>query len=348
MKLEEKIKMFNDIFAPKSGEKVLFLIDKPHGDIKDNDGWKESRGMANEWYNIFKEMGNKRGFSVDLMEFKTSGMHNAPISKDIIDTIKKSNLVLAVVEYSVSSSLLPICFTKDNITRGAVMYLEKIMEETVFKANYAEVKKYAIAIENMLNKAIGAEIIFSTGDNLFIDLRNRVAKSDRGDCTKKGQFINFPSGEGFTPPYEGASDEIDQFGPSKTRGILPVDYNGELVKYVIKNNRIVDIIGKGKKAEEMEKFFNENESRRNIAELGVGCNPKAVITGNVALDEKVGLHIAYGKSTHFGGKIDSDMHLDIVYAKSCPIEGTTLTLINEDGSKIELIQNAELSYDLLK
>ena len=28
-------------------------------------------------------------------------------------------------------------------------------------------------------------------------------------------------------------------------------YDGELVKYVVKNNRIVEIIGNGKKAEEM-------------------------------------------------------------------------------------------------
>ena len=30
------MKMFNDVFAPKSGEKVLFLIDTPHDNIKDN------------------------------------------------------------------------------------------------------------------------------------------------------------------------------------------------------------------------------------------------------------------------------------------------------------------------
>ena len=36
---EEKIKMFNDVFAPKAGEKVLFLVDLPHNDIKDNEKW---------------------------------------------------------------------------------------------------------------------------------------------------------------------------------------------------------------------------------------------------------------------------------------------------------------------
>ena len=44
MNEEEKIKMINDVFAPKPGEKVLVMYDIPHGDIKDNDGWKE------KWY----------------------------------------------------------------------------------------------------------------------------------------------------------------------------------------------------------------------------------------------------------------------------------------------------------
>jgi len=82
--------------------------------------------------------------------------------------------------------------------------------------------------------------------------------------------------------------------------------------------------------------------------LGIGCNPKAIVTGNVLEDEKVGLHIAYGTSTHFGGKIQSDTHLDIVYAKGCPVEGITVTLINKDGSKTEIIRDAMLRYELLK
>ena len=54
--------MFNDVFAPKSGEKVLFLVDIPHNDIKDNKNWKERRKMAKEWYDTFNEIGKKKIF----------------------------------------------------------------------------------------------------------------------------------------------------------------------------------------------------------------------------------------------------------------------------------------------
>ncbi len=348
MNYEEKIKLFNDVFAPKPGEKVLVIYDVPHGNIIDNDEWKDRREIAYEWYETFKKMGASEGFSVDISKYNSPGLHNTQLSKDIIDKISRYNLVLVFMEFSISSTLIRIVSAKDSITRAAGLHPERRMEDGVFKANYPEIRKYAIAIKKMLNKAIGAEINFSTEDYLFVDLRNREAHSDEGDCTKTGQYINFPSGEGFIAPYEAVSEEIHEFGKSKTEGVWPVSYKGKLLKFIVKNNKIEYIDGEGLLADEARKFYSENNTRKNIAELGIGCNPKAVVTGNVLEDEKVGLHIAYGTSTHFGGKVQSDTHLDIVYAKGCPVEGMSLKLVYEDGKKIELIKDAQLRYDLLK
>ena len=345
----DRIQMFKDIFAPKPGEKVLFLVDTPHGNLNDSDAWAARREMAQDWYKAFKEMAAEAGFSINMLEYAATGQPNAPIPQEVIDAARKSNLVIAMTEYSATSSLKPVCDAKDTITRCVSMpTVEKRMEETAFRADYAAIRIYATAIERMLNDAVGAEIVFSTGDTLYIDLRYRVAESDRGDCSKAGQFINFPSGEGFKVPYEATPGEASKFGESRTEGVLPVSYNGELVRYVVGNNRIVDIVGDGKKAKVMHTFFAENDTRRNIAELGIGCNPEAVVSGNVLEDEKVGLHIAYGTSVFLGGKVESDVHQDIVYAKGCPIEGTALVLIGADGAKTELIRDAVLRYDLLE
>jgi len=341
--------MFESVFAPKPGEKVLFIIDMAHGSLDDSDAWAALREMAQDWYKAFKKMGAEMGFSVDILKYEATGRHNAPIPKEVVDAARRSNLVIAMTEYSASSSLKPVCDAAKTITRCASMpTVERRMEETAFRANYDQVRAYATAIERMLNDAVGAEIAFSTRDNLYIDLRYRVAESDSGDCSKTGQFINFPSGEGAKAPYEATPEEAIRFGESRTEGVLPARYDTELVRYVVRQNRIVDVLGNAKKASEMRTFFAENDTRRNIAELGIGCNPNAIVTGNILEDEKVGLHIAYGMSTHLGGKVKSDMHQDIVYAKGCPIEGTTVTLINADDARIELIRDAILQYDLLK
>lgn len=305
--------------------------------------------MVQEWYSIFQKMGAKTGFSVSLLEYPATGMHNTSIPDEVVRAIRKSHLVLAMTEYSASAPLISLCRTKDSHTRGASMPgVEKRMEHTAFQADYQMVKRYALTIQKMLKNAIGADIRFSTGDTLFLDLRNRVANADTGECTSPGQFINFPSGEACKVPYEAAADEITQFGESKTAGIWPASIDGEPMTFIVKNNRIVNIIGAGKKAEGLRMFFQENETRRNVAELGIGCNPKAIITGNVLEDEKVGLHIAYGISTQLGGKVTSDMHEDLCYSKGCPVEGTSVVLRNVDGSTTELIRDALLRYELLR
>lgn len=349
MKIQEKIKMFNDVFAPKPNEKILFLYDIPHDNIKDNEIWRNRRKMVEEWFKIFQNMSKKIGFFVTILEFKATGIQNTPIPNKLLDILSKYNLIIAMTEFSISSSLLRICKENELTARIASMpYVEKRMEKSAFKADYRDVKRYAINIEKILNKTIGAKVVFSTGDELYIDLRNRVAQSDRGDCTKPGQFINFPSGEGFKSPYEALPDEIDRFGKSKTEGFWPIDYLGEIVRYRVKNNRIVEIIGDGKNAKIMRDFFKEKPSRGNVAELGIGCNPSAVVSGNPLEDEKVGgLHIAYGMSTHIGGKITSDIHLDISYPKGAPIEAKTLTLYRTDGSTLDLIKNSLLQYRLI-
>ena len=350
MKHEEKIKMFNDVFAPKSGEKVLFLIDMPHDNIKDNTTWKDRRKMAKEWYQTFKELGAKKEFTVDIQYYDATGVHNAIIPQETIELASTYNLLMAMTEYSGTSSFLSFRKRKDLNIRGASMpTIERRMETTAFKADYQLVQTYADNIKDMLIKAVAAKIHFSTGDQLFMDLRNRQGHADGGDCTKPGQFINFPSGEGYIAPYEAADDEIEEFGESKTEGILPDNQHGDLIKYKVEHNRIVDIIGEGESVDDMRGFFNENASRRNIAELGVGCNPNAVVTGNILEDEKVsGLHIAYGMSIQLDGKVKSDMHQDICFPKGLPAAAKTLTLINEDGSTIDLIQNSELQYDLIQ
>jgi hypothetical protein len=345
----ERKKLINDVFAPKSGEKILLIVDIPHHHIVDTDYWKNRRKLVADWFQTLKSMGEEKGFFVDLIKYNATGKHNGPLPHDLKNKIRKSDLFFAMTEFSATSSLVSICHDRDSKTRGASMpRIERRMEETALKADYTKIRSYSVCLKHKLDKTIAAEIYFSTSDKIFIDLRNREAGADTGECKQPGQIINFPSGEAWKAPYEGVSIEVKKFGVSKTQGILPAMYDGELVTYVVKENRISDIFGEGKIASTMRDLFNEEDSRRNIAEFGIGCNPQAVVTGNTLEDEKAGLHIAYGMSKHLGGKVMSDLHQDICYSKGCPIEAISVILEGKDGTKTHIIKNSELQYDLLK
>jgi len=351
MNQAEKIKLITDVFAPQPGEKILILVDTPHDQITINPVWQERITMAHQWQEIFEIIGQENNFtnySVDYLEFPATGINNSPLPTELLDKLSEYNLVCALTEFSASSSLKPLCHRPDIQFRVASMPgIEPRMENTSLKADYQQVKRYALALQNFLNQAESCDITFSTGDQLHLDLRNRTAQADKGECNTPGQFINFPSGEAFKVPYEGTENEIAQFGPSQSQGILPYQENDQLVKFIIQENKITDITGHPQLADQLRQYLWQNPSRLNLAELGLGCNPEAVVTGNILEDEKVGLHIAYGTSAHLGGQIVSDIHQDIVYAKGCPVEGTELILNLTTGEKITIIRNSQLDYSLL-
>ena len=115
----------------------------------------------------------------------------------------------------------------------------------------------------------------------------------------------------------------------------------------------IDVRGKGSEAEEMRQRLNQEEALRNIAEVAIGCNDKALVTGNVLEDEKAGFHWAYGRSDHLGGTVGPDdfssphrvYHKDIVYARGNPIVCQRLDFIFEDETKRTAIVDGELRME---
>jgi aminopeptidase len=77
-----------------------------------------------------------------------------------------------------------------------------------------------------------------------------------------------------------------------------------------------------------------------IAELGIGMNPvidRAI--GYILTDEKIGgsVHVAFGRSTGYGGKVTSAMHWDFVTAPD-----VTLEVEYRDGRRHLLIKGGKL------
>ena len=74
----------------------------------------------------------------------------------------------------------------------------------------------------------------------------------------------------------------------------------------------------GTGAAQLETVFAElGDAARNIAELGIGTNPAARLSGNILESEKVAgtAHVALGASRHIGGTVDVPFHQDGVIAR---------------------------------
>ena len=60
----------------------------------------------------------------------------------------------------------------------------------------------------------------------------------------------------------------------------------------------------------MELLTAHGEDGTNLAELGIGTNEKAILTGNILEDEKIlgTAHVAFGASAAIGGKVQVPVH----------------------------------------
>lgn len=355
-------KLFADVFEPEAGETAAFFVDLPHGEIADTQAWQERRKMAERWRGALREFGDDRGFEVmPLVTFEATGMNNGQLPANgnldgapvLLEEIGgRATLILAMTEFSASAPLIGWTKRFPKLRAASMPRVALEMEATALAADYAQVARSCERLRVRLAAAERAEIEFSTGDEFLFDFRFRVAEADDGYLHRDApepRLINLPSGETFTAAYEG-----ERGVPSLTGGVLPVPYEGETVRLRVNQNRVEEVIGDGVASRNLREFLFADVGRRNIAELGLGCNPMARVWGNVLEDEKAGPHIALGRSEHLGGVTGPDAfadprhvwHEDFVYARQSPIQIQRLNLVGAAGQRELLFENGSYVPEL--
>lgn len=354
--LTQEEQLLVDVFDPQPGESVLVMVDVPGSGVPDNQAWQERREMADEWQAMFSELASFLDFNVQpLLTYEATGGPNSPLPESGIqdgveinleETIAASNIVVALTEFSATAPLIELTEQYPDLRAASMPMVMRRMEETALAADYSEIARKSEILADKLDAAVGAEVYFSSGHEMYFDLRYRSAHADDGQLHKDKEgmrVINLPSGEAYIAPYEGERSGE----PSMTEGMLPVqcEVDDVAVGRVVEN-RIVEVQGDGPCAAEGQQILEVDPAMTNVAEFGLGVNEKAVATGNVLEDEKVvGMHFAIGLSEHIGGTLGPDdfqdpanaVHRDFVYPKDGPIEISSLILIYQDGSSEQII-----------
>ena len=77
----------------------------------------------------------------------------------------------------------------------------------------------------------------------------------------------------------------------------------------------------------MELLTPHGPDGTNVAELGIGTNEEAILTGNILEDEKIfgTAHVAFGASAGIGGTVQVPVHLDaVVMEPTVEVDGETI------------------------
>ena len=217
-----------------------------------------------------------------------------------------------------------------NGTRGATLpgITEETMQRTLV-ANYWKIRERSIKYTEILNKGKRVRLITKAGTNITLSIEGRRAYADTGIYTESGSFGNLPAGEAYIAPIEGTAE-----------GIIVIDGSmagiGVLDKPIILRveKGYVSEISEGRSANILENILNKyGKEAKNIAELGIGTNDQAIITGFTLEDEKVmgTVHIAVGDNSSFSGKVEVNSHLDgIINKPTLFIDGEKII----DGGKL--------------
>ena len=162
------------------------------------------------------------------------------------------------------------------------------------------------AVAALLTEASAAHLSCPLGTDITFDLAGREGLPDDGELSRPGAFGNLPCGEGFIAPLGGdgtvVASSLAQLGLSPEPAMLTVTAG-----------RISAAEG-GLGPAFIERLRAHGDPGTNLAELGVGTNECATLTGNVLEDEKIlgTVHVAFGASAGIGGTVSVPIHLDVV------------------------------------
>lgn len=178
------------------------------------------------------------------------------------------------------------------------------------------------AVAALLTDAEDAHLTCPHGTDLRLDLRGRDGISDEGDLSAPGAFGNLPCGEGFASPAGGE-------GTIATSALGDIGLTEEPVLLIVRGGALAGAEGGG---DATRRFLATLDAHgplgRNLAELGIGTNDRATLTGNVLEDEKVlgTVHVAFGASAGIGGTVTVPVHLDVVVLEPTLRIGATQVL----------------------
>jgi hypothetical protein len=125
----------------------------------------------------------------------------------------------------------------------------------------------------------------------------------------------------------------------------------EVVRYRIVQNKAVEVLSQGRVSDGEARRISEEPAYANIAELGFGVLKDFGLgpVGVTLLDEKLGLHIAFGRSDHFGGAVgvkdfsspEAVIHIDRIYiSETAPrIRVESVCLAYPDGDTLDLMRD---------
>lgn len=370
---QELVALVQRVFQPRPDERALaILVDLPDAKVPDDANWAARRDIALDWLAELQAHRAELGLEAHLVLYPNVHTNNGELPErawlhqggplptvDALDPAASLSftelyathpILIALTKFSATAPLK--LAAKKHPIRAATMPGFRADMIPALRLDYTEVNRRVNLLKDLLDRAEGADFQFATPDgpcDLHVDLRHRTGHASGGLLPTPGVAGNLPSGEAYIVPYEG---ELPG-DPSRTAGIMPVQFGAEVVRYRLTGNKALAVVSEGPKSREEAALLAKEPAYGNLAELGLGVLAAFGVKpiGEILLDEKLGLHLAFGRSDHFGGQVgptdfsslDAVIHIDRVYVPETQpdVQVLSVVLTLADGSRVPLMKDGE-------
>lgn len=290
-------KVINTCIGVQPGEQVLIITELSKLSI--------AQALATETYRVGAEP------AICIMQPRIQDSQEPP--KEIAAAMMASDAFISVVGKSITHTQA----VKSAIaagSRGLVLthFTEDMMVSGGIEGDFEQLKPVCIA---MAQAMAGAEkIVLTSPSGTHLEYSARGRRGNNLYCmVEKGQFSTLPTVEANVSPLEGTANGVivaDGSIPYIGIGVLE-----EPVTLKVEEGRIVEITG-GRQAKMLaDDLAAKNDPNvYNIAEHGVGLNPKCRFCGFMLEDEGVygSCHIGIGTSITLGGTVKASCHYDVI------------------------------------
>jgi leucyl aminopeptidase (aminopeptidase T) len=256
----------------------------------------------------FWEAARVKGAEVILAEMlprKNSG-EEPPVP--IAQLMAESDVVLCPTTKSLSHTQARRIASARGARIASLPTITKEMVVRCLTADYGSIAALTKRVTEKLSRGSKFEVESELGTSLELERQDRTVRADTGLLTQRGDFGNLPAGEAFFAPMEGTANGKIVFDGS----VADLGKLAEPIELQVENG-IARIVSTSAAAQELDRYLSAyRPDAYNIAELGVGTNNRAIVSGNILEDEKVlsTVHIALGNNAGMGGTVNVPIHLD--------------------------------------
>ena len=286
-----------DCFGVATRDRVLIVSNPPHRRV--------TRALL--------AAARERADVVRHIEYATLARNGEEPPDAVAQAMGEATVVLAPTVYSISHTRARIEATARGVRIAGMSSLTEAAFASALPIDYGSLDHSTAVVARALTAATSCRLTSTAGTDLTLQLRGRSAHEDNGNLREPGAFGNLPAGEVYIAPIEtDGNGTIVVDGSLAGYGLLR-----QPLRLHLYGGRIVDAAGEA--ADWLLRALDAGRPGlgRTIAELGIGVNPGAQVTGTIILDEKARgtAHVAFGTNVSFGGVNDAGVHIDAVLLK---------------------------------